>query len=71
MTDEEERDMILRRTPGGVESLDEPDRQRVVKTRDAQLDRAMDLLKGITLFSQRASAEDRRLATGEKPSGKL
>jgi carboxyl-terminal processing protease len=71
MTDEEERDMILRRTPGGVESLDEPDRQRVARTRDAQLDRATDLLKGITLFSQRAAGADRRLATGEKSAGKL
>ena len=67
MTDEEERDLVLRRTPGGVESLDEPDRQRVSQTRDPQLDRAMDLLKGITLFSQRAPSEDRRIATGEKP----
>jgi carboxyl-terminal processing protease len=70
MTDEEERDMVLRRTPGGVESLDEPDRLRVSQTRDPQLDRAMDLLKGITLFSQRATSDDRRIATGDKPSVK-
>jgi len=53
-----------------VESLDEPDRLRVTLTRDPQMDRAMDLLKGITLFSQRAATEDRRIATGEKPSVK-
>ena len=70
MSDEEERDMILRRTPGGVESLDEPDRQRAVRTRDAQMDRAMDLLKGITLFSQRAAADDHRIAAGDKSSSK-
>jgi carboxyl-terminal processing protease len=70
MTDEEERDMVLRRTPGGVESLDEPDRLRVSQTRDPQLERAMDLLKGITLFSQRATSDDRRIATSDKPSVK-
>jgi len=53
-----------------VESLDEPDRQRVTQTRDPQMDRAMDLLKGITLFSHRAATEDRRIATGDKPSVK-
>jgi carboxyl-terminal processing protease len=51
VTDEEERDMILRRTQGGIESLDEADRLRVMNARDPQLDRATDLLKGILIFS--------------------
>jgi hypothetical protein len=41
MTDDEERDVFLKRTPGGVESLEEKDRERVRKSRDTQLDRAM------------------------------
>ncbi len=52
LTDEQERDVILRRTPGGVESLEEKDRERVRKSRDPQLDRAMDLLKGMMLYAQ-------------------
>jgi carboxyl-terminal processing protease len=66
ITDEEERDILLKRTPGGVESLDEKDRDRVERARDPQLDRAMDLLKGITLFTQRAPSLDKRVAKGEK-----
>src|SRR5437867_9544961 len=61
VTDEEERDILLQRTPGGVESLDEKDRERVGRARDPQLDRAMDLLKGITLFTQRAPGLDKRV----------
>lgn len=52
VTPEEERDIILRRTLGGIESLDEPDRNRVLNSRDPQLDRATDLLKGILLFTE-------------------
>lgn len=65
MTDEEERDMLLQRTPGGLESLDPRDRDRVAKARDAQLDRAMDLLKGINLFTQRSPVPDSRVAAGK------
>ena len=52
VTPEEERDIILRRTLGGIESLDEADRNRVLNSRDPQLDRATDLLKGILLFTE-------------------
>jgi carboxyl-terminal processing protease len=66
LTTEEERDLILRRTPGGVESLDDKDRERVIHSGDPQLDRATDLLKGIILFTQRAPVPERRVARGEK-----
>jgi len=66
MTDDEERDIILQRTPGGLESLDEKDRERVSGARDTQLERAQDLLKGINLFAQRAPLPDQRVAKGEK-----
>jgi carboxyl-terminal processing protease len=75
ITPEEERDIALKQTPGGVESLDEKDRERVMRARDAQLDRAMDLLKGIMLFSQRAPAPEKsivknqKMAAAAKPQG--
>jgi carboxyl-terminal processing protease len=53
MSPEEERDLFLKRTPGGLESLNDSDRSRVEKAEDAQLDRAVDLLKGITMFTQK------------------
>lgn len=62
MSDDEERDLILQRTPGGLESLNEPDRDRVAHAHDPQLERAMDLLKGITLFSQRAQQNEKQAA---------
>jgi carboxyl-terminal processing protease len=66
VTDEEERDILLKRTPGGVESLDEKDRERVTNAHDPQLERAMDLLKGITLFTERSPAPEKKTTKGEK-----
>jgi len=66
MTDEEYRDIELQRAPGGPESLSDKERERVANAHDAQLDRAVDLLKGITLFTQRAPLPERRVAKGEK-----
>src|SRR4051794_26924905 len=53
LTPEEERDLALQRAPGGLQTLEPKDRDRVAHARDPQLDRANDLLKGIILFSQR------------------
>jgi carboxyl-terminal processing protease len=66
ITDEEERDILLKRSPGGIESLDDKDRDRVSASRDPQLDRAMDLLKGIELFTQRAPAPEKAPTKGQK-----
>lgn len=52
-TDEEEAAILVRRAPGGVEALDEKDRARFEGISDPQLDRAMDVLKGILLFAER------------------
>ena len=54
VTDDEDRDLQLKRTPGGMETLDETSRNRVMNERDLQLDRATDLLKGILLFTERS-----------------
>ena len=66
MSEFEERDIQLQRAPGGLESLSERDRERVAHAQDPQLDRAIDLLKGITLFTQRAPVPDKRIARGDK-----
>jgi carboxyl-terminal processing protease len=55
MSEDEERDLFLRRAPGGIESLEEKDRERVRNARDPQLERAVDLLKGISLFTERSA----------------
>jgi carboxyl-terminal processing protease len=71
LTEEEERDIQLKHTPGGIQSLDDKDRDRVLEARDPQLDRAMDLLKGITLFTQRAPMLEKSVAKGgEKMAAK-
>jgi carboxyl-terminal processing protease len=53
MTDEEEEALFLRRAPGGIESLDEERRRKAESMRDVQLERAMDVLKGISLYTRR------------------
>ncbi len=54
MTEEQEADLFRKRVPGGLESLEEKDRERVENARDPQLDRSIDLLKGIMLYTQRS-----------------
>jgi carboxyl-terminal processing protease len=66
MTDEEDRDIQLQRAPGGLDSIPDKDRERAANARDPQLDRAMDLLKAITTFSDRSPAPERRVAKGDK-----
>ena len=56
-TPEEERDLMLKRSPGGMDTLEEKDRERVRNTRDTQLERATDLLKGLMLYAQMESKE--------------
>ena len=70
LTEEQERDIQLKHTPGGVQSLEDPDRERVLNARDPQLERALDLLKGITLFTQRSPAPEKRVAKGDKMAAK-
>ena len=70
MSDEELSDAFLQRTPGGIETLPEADQERVKSARDPQLERAMDLLKGISLYTKRApekkEKKDRPVAKGDK-----
>jgi carboxyl-terminal processing protease len=56
MSDDDEAALIIKRTPGGIESLNDADRAHVEAVRDGQLDRAEDLLKGILLYDTLTSA---------------
>ncbi|MEO6033990.1 MAG: S41 family peptidase [Verrucomicrobiota bacterium] len=56
MSEEQEMDLFRKRVPGGLESLEEKDRERVENAQDPQLERSMDVLKGILLYTQRAPA---------------
>jgi carboxyl-terminal processing protease len=72
LTDDEERDIMLKLTPGGVESLGQKERERVGASRDPQLDRASDLLKGILLFAEKSSDKtaNRKMAALESSEKK-
>lgn len=50
LTDNEEAMLILKRSPGGAYSLPDRERHLVENFRDEQLDRAMDLLKGLQAY---------------------
>lgn len=54
-TDEEDRDIRIELTPGGMESLDPSEREKVKASHDPQLERATDLLRGIMLYTDRSS----------------
>ncbi|HUR44695.1 MAG TPA: S41 family peptidase [Candidatus Saccharimonadales bacterium] len=60
MSEEEDRDVAIKRTPGALESLDAATQERIRSAHDPQLDRALDLLKGIALYSKRAPAPEKR-----------
>jgi carboxyl-terminal processing protease len=59
MSEEDERGVVLKRSPGGLEALDEKERERIKNVRDVQYDRAVDLLKGISLFTNRVKPENK------------
>ncbi len=54
MSQEDEQHLYYKHTPGAIEVLDAREREQVAAVRDRQLDRAMDLLKGILLYAQRS-----------------
>jgi carboxyl-terminal processing protease len=56
MSEQDESDLQYKHMPGALESLDAPDRERIEKVHDKQMERAVDLLKGVLLYSQHADA---------------
>jgi carboxyl-terminal processing protease len=65
-TADEDHALQIQRTRGGMESLSESERQQIISFHDPQLERAVDLLKGIMLFTQRSPLPERRMAKAEK-----
>jgi carboxyl-terminal processing protease len=59
MSDADEADLAMRRSAGGLDSVPEKDRARVEKVQDVQLDRALDLLKGISIFTDRQKSPEK------------
>lgn len=57
VSDNEQAALLLKRSPGGVESLDETNRVRIGEIQDTQLLRAQDLLKGILLYGELSKPE--------------
>jgi len=51
LTDVEEAAVAIKRTPGSLDSIPEPDRPAVKAAADEQLDRAEDLLKGLVRYN--------------------
>jgi carboxyl-terminal processing protease len=56
LTDAEEAAVLVKRTPGGLESIPEKDRPAVTAARDEQMDRADDLLMGLILYDRMAGS---------------
>src|SRR6059036_2353792 len=56
MTTEEEEALFLRRSPGGLDGLKAEQQEKVLSVHDAQLERAEDVLKGITLYARRVAS---------------
>lgn len=65
MSDEEERLARLRITPGGIESVEPAERDAVRNARDPQLERALDVLKGILVFTERSPAPASKAKSGK------
>jgi carboxyl-terminal processing protease len=59
MSEEDEQNLSYKHMPGAMEVLDAREREQVAAVRDRQLDRAMDLLKGILLYAQRSPVPSR------------
>jgi len=56
-TDQEDRDIRLQLAPGGLDSLDPAEREKIKAAHDPQLERANDLLKGIMLYTDRSNGQ--------------
>jgi carboxyl-terminal processing protease len=56
MSEQDEADLHYKHMPGAMEVLDDQDRERIEKIHDKQMERAVDVLKGILLYAQRTPA---------------
>jgi carboxyl-terminal processing protease len=59
MSQQDEENLRYKHLPGAMQVLDAKEREQVAAVRDRQLDRAMDVLKGILLYAQRSPTPSR------------
>ena len=69
MTEQEESDLAMKRTPGALETLDPKEQERIKNVQDVQLERALDQLKGFWFFTKRTPGTEKRAKT-EKVAAK-
>jgi len=62
MSEEQEAALLLKRAPGGLESLNATNRVSIENVHDVQLERARDLLSGIMLYSERTDGAEKMAA---------
>ena len=65
MSLDEERDLMLKRAPGGADAMEGKDRERVLKARDTQLERALDYLKGVGILLSQMKPETGKVAAAK------
>ncbi len=62
MTVEEEEALVLRRSPAAAEGIDDDRLEKIKDARDVQLERAMNVLKGVNIYAKQAHDSDRLAA---------
>ena len=70
MSAEEERFLAIKRSGAPLDALDAKEREQVSKARDAQLDRATDMLKGILLYDKQGKPVGKVAAQAAEPAKK-
>lgn len=66
MTDEEEGAVYLKQRWPSADTLDEKERELVTNTHDPQFERAVDLLRGILIYTHRAPANEKLAGQAQK-----
>jgi carboxyl-terminal processing protease len=66
MTDEEEGAVYLKQRWPSADTLDETERELVKNTHDPQFERAVDLLRGILIYTHRAPANEKLAGQAQK-----
>ncbi|HEX4350194.1 MAG TPA: S41 family peptidase [Verrucomicrobiae bacterium] len=62
LTDAQEAAIVIKRTPGGLESLPDKERATIQASHDEQMDRAEDLLKGLILYDRLTARKPEKVA---------
>jgi len=67
MSKQDEDDLHLKHMPGAIEVLNAADRERIERVHDVQMERAVDLLKGVLLYSQHGPERWKRASLAPDP----